>query len=319
MATSTKIEMTRSSLDAMASKAGKFSTSIDGLASRVDRVNKALDMDVKAKANIGSNLTKIKANCTKEKEFYSGIQKGITRTKEDLFGEDTSLRSKILGTFGVIAGIVAGVVAGVVGAVSSIVSGTNSTSQTEATPGEGNAAGNNQPVKSDTDYMADINARYKDILAKSGKSSYRHYCPALVNDQLKAKGILNSSVGGNGCNIVRNLLANPQKANRPLVTYNSFDEVIKASQNGPVTDVVLSFDKGGFFTYTDSKGNGAGHVMMIDRIENGKVYFIDNTGASSTAASGNNGDYTAQCWSVDKFQKYYFGHGNKSAGIVSFA
>lgn len=101
-----KIMMSKESLDALAGKASKAANEIESLSARIDKVNSLLDMEVKGRANIGNGLTKIKTNLKKEKDFYAGVQKGITRTKEDVFGEDSRLKTKILGTFGLIAWMV---------------------------------------------------------------------------------------------------------------------------------------------------------------------------------------------------------------------
>lgn len=307
-----KVVMDKSSLDSYASKMGKVGASIDSLSAKIDNVNKSLDMDVKAKANIGTSLTKIKTNMTKEKEFYLGVQKGITRTKDDVFGEDTSLKSKILGTFGVISAIVTaagGFIGNVISAITTPVE--SSTSPNTDKAGETQAE---TPAKSDDDYKNEINDRYQSILNKNNRSTYQGKCGALTNQQLLAKGIVGSKsevATKDGKDLAANIAkVGTTKTGYSATTYGSFSDLINESKSRPVNNVVLSFNQGGSFR------SESGHAMLIDRIENGKVYFIDNTSASSTAAKGNNGNYVAQCWTVDAFQKWYFANGNKSSGIV---
>lgn len=295
----TIIGMTKSSLDSLASKSGKFSTNIDALATRVDKVSKSLDMEVKAKAGIETSLAKNKTNMKKEKEFYTGVQKAIIRTKEDMFGEDSSLKSKILGAFGMIASIIGG------GTVFPIIHKTEISEPTSSAQIERNTA-----PKTDQESLAEINERYQNLLKAKKRTTYQGWCGQLAADQLNAKGIPVPAANGKDlCNTILNSPSNGKKYT--TTSYSSFDELVKASESGPVSNVVLSFNKGGYFT------NNAGHGMVIDRIENGKVYFIDNTSISDTAPTGkNNGQYVAQCMSVTDFKKWYFASGNKSAGIV---
>lgn len=322
----TKIAMDKGSLDSYASKMGKVSTSIDSLSARVDKVNKALDMDVKAKANIGTSLTKIKSNMTKEKEFYAGAQKGIIRTKEDVFGEDTSLKAKILGAFGVIATVIAdlgGLVGKIIGGPTQ--SGTQPTpvgttpSNTEPTTGEAAADTKeaSQPTtpKSDEEYKKEIDERYQSILKRNNRTTYKGRCGALTNQQLLEKGIVGSKgeVATNyGKDLAKNIASKgTTKTGYKPTTYSSITDLFNESKNRTISNVVVSYNPGGDF------GAPAGHAMLIDKIENGKVYFIDNTSYSDTAATGkNNGEYVAQCWTIAEFQKTYFKSSNKCSGIV---
>ena len=83
-----------------------------------------------------------------------------------------------------------------------------------------------------------------------------------------------------------------------LITSNDLTDIIK--EKGTITNIVCSWEPGG--KYKD------GHAMLISRIENGIVYFMDNRG---TQMPGNppqreGGTNTPQClrWEVFK-EKYY--------------
>ncbi len=87
-------------------------------------------------------------------------------------------------------------------------------------------------------------------------------------------------------------------ANSNQIKYANLEDLIRANRNRPIYNVVVSFERNGTGT--------AGHVMLIDAIINGVIYFSDNSkpGVLTTRNS------------VADFKNLYSGFNGNIVGVV---
>ncbi len=100
-------------------------------------------------------------------------------------------------------------------------------------------------------------------------------------------------------------------------SFNSIDDLL-AKNNEPITNVVCSWNPGGWAGSADpnsDKYNKHGHAMLISRIEDGNVYFMDNRSSMSVRNSGDR-HLVMQCMSVQEFKNSYYGPKMKPCGIT---
>lgn len=79
---------------------------------------------------------------------------------------------------------------------------------------------------------------------------------------------------------------------------NGLEDLIHNNSNRPIYNIVVSFERNGSGTN--------GHVMMIDAIINGKLYYSDNTAPGVLRTSN----------SVSEFKNKYSGGNGKILGVV---
>lgn len=163
---------------------------------------------------------------------------------------------------------------------------------------------------------------------KNIPDDYYFYCGDLAVDQLRAKNLLPRDINIykgaiNGCEgkTLAERIANESSCHMEgvkytyLKTYSEFEEKVKKGE--PITNIVCSWGPSGSFKNSE----GHGHAMLITRIENGMVYFMDNRGKNETVHMGNNppqrqnGTNTPQCLSWADFRKYYM-DGNDFRGAT---
>lgn len=136
-------------------------------------------------------------------------------------------------------------------------------------------------------------------LNKKKDPSYKDRCGALAADQLKYEGLI-KNYGANGNDFARGLIKKGTTDTGATVTgYNTFDDLLNNAKQ-PITNVAVSYDYGGWVTSKEY-----GHVMVISRIENGKVYFMDNRKSMSVRTGDKH--LEMQCMSIEDFKKDYFG------------
>lgn len=82
------------------------------------------------------------------------------------------------------------------------------------------------------------------------------------------------------------------------IKYSSLESLIQANKNRPIYNVVVSFERNGSGT--------AGHVMLIDAIINGVVYYSDNSQPGKLLTKN----------SVSEFIKSYDSFNGKIVGVV---
>lgn len=286
------IKISKSQLDMMEQKSGKISKEWDDIANKIAKIEHGLDMEILAMENIKESLTKSEKSARKEKEFYAGFQDALKKTKADFVNEEKKIASKITGAIAIAAGAVGGKVSGTITGNKINTPGTkvNVASDKTTTPTSGvktsTATGNTGTVpKMDSKAIKDeIQNRYNKIHEwREVEGNFSGQCSRLVNYQLQEKGILKLTkkyenefgIKVNGCEFASELLnrddvlINGYKATK----YENYDALFKESKNGVMTNIVVSFTKESGVT-----SKNAGHVLLIDRIQDGKVYYVDNFG-----------------------------------------
>lgn len=79
---------------------------------------------------------------------------------------------------------------------------------------------------------------------------------------------------------------------------NALEALVKANGNRPVYNIVVSFERNGKYTN--------GHVMMIDAIINGRLYYSDNSQPGVFTSSS----------TITDFKKKYAGYNGNIIGVV---
>lgn len=87
-------------------------------------------------------------------------------------------------------------------------------------------------------------------------------------------------------------------SNSNQIKYANLENLIEANKNRPIYNVVVSFERNGTGT--------AGHVMLIDAIINGVVYYSDNSQPGKFLTKN----------SVSEFKKAYSGFNGNIVGVV---
>ncbi len=162
-----------------------------------------------------------------------------------------------------------------------------------------------------------INKRYQTLPGVA--KGFTNKCGAFVFQQLLVQGIVTKNATNEstlcGKDYAR-VLAKKKKTSTgyPITNYgkgdNAFDNFLEATKGkSPLTNIVCSFTKGS--TTSNAK---YGHTMLISKIENGKVYYIDNRKECRQA----DGSYKARCITIKEFKKIYFKPGNNCTGITGF-
>lgn len=122
--------------------------------------------------------------------------------------------------------------------------------------------------------------------------NYTNDCSYVVADTLINKGIVSNNrndyyVSGRD---VANRVYNMYKNNGNYVTSHTYvpknsnyaQEFLNFVENNGNENIILSFNNG-----WGSAGAAHGHTMMVSKVENGKVYFIDNTTLANPVNSRN--------------------------------
>lgn len=87
-------------------------------------------------------------------------------------------------------------------------------------------------------------------------------------------------------------------SNSNQIKYANLENLIESNKNRPIYNVVVSFERNGTGT--------AGHVMLIDAIINGVVYYSDNSQPGKFLTKN----------SVSEFKKAYSGFNGNIVGVV---
>lgn len=128
------------------------------------------------------------------------------------------------------------------------------------------------------DELSDV---YGSVLKTADGWGYRHLCGVLTRNQLEAQGIVDiAKTNCVGKGYAKNLYEKQDSVLNDdyyAIGYkcnssnqkNIFDNLVK-EKNGNLSNLIISFSPGGSFP------NAAGHVMLISKISDGNVYFMDN-------------------------------------------
>lgn len=132
-------------------------------------------------------------------------------------------------------------------------------------------------VNNIVNYEDELRNTYSSILNKD----YKHQCGVLTRNQLELQGIVYEGVTGiEGKRYASNLFENRQdflKDGYYAIGYSCdssnqksvFDNLVNEN-NGNLSNLVISFNTGGSFP------SDFGHVMLVSKISDGNVYFMDN-------------------------------------------
>lgn len=144
-------------------------------------------------------------------------------------------------------------------------------------------------------------------------SDYKHNCGYLVSDQLALLGLTDRELTkfGSGKYFAKSLAESKATIDGHVtVGYESnssnqrevFEDILN-SNGGNLSNLVISFNRGGSFSSTH------GHVMLINKIENGRVYFVDDW--KKYRDNSKNG-YNATSMTVEEFEDQYLKSSNNS-------
>lgn len=153
-------------------------------------------------------------------------------------------------------------------------------------------------VMSDDEILDEIQRRFDSF--RGLRESWAGRCGALTYRQLESQGLVGDNDStARGADYAK-MLADRGVTETGYETTGyycdrqtpeeTFDKLLN-DHNGSVNNVVVSFDHGEY-----------GHAMLISKIENGKVYFMDNW----RDYSDGNGGYVPQVISVDEYKQRYF-------------
>ena len=156
--------------------------------------------------------------------------------------------------------------------------------------------------------LTKIQASYDKARAKNNGNGFKKKCARLAVYQLYNKGLLIDDSIGNANDLywnIKNYVSNDQeiyqvcfnnkgkKQNR-LNASSKLDEII-ADGNGRVDNLLVTLNGGGW-------NSQYGHAVLINTIENGNVYFTDNT---------KNTHQNPPEMPVETFKQKYFNHASK--------
>ena len=178
-------------------------------------------------------------------------------------------------------------------------------------------ANSNSSQQIQSQAMKELQDKYDDIKYRRDDQAYEGMCASLVTDQLERDGLYKYPRGGkyspaDGYAYAKTLI-NQGKTNTGAKVdgYNSFDDLLQKNQE-PITNVVISYLYGGWVN-----DGTHGHVMLISRIENGKVYFMDNRKPPLYSVRDKNDRHLImKALSIEDFKKEYFENGMRPNGIA---
>ena len=157
---------------------------------------------------------------------------------------------------------------------------------------------------------------------KPGKGSYKGMCGELVADQLVSKGLVEPGFGGVSGYATVDAIVNGTATLTPgtKVEHITFDKSVSQADQfkqmvnnhgGNMENVVFSFSRG-----VGSAHGTYGHTMMISKIENGRVYYIDNANWNGGhVVRADRGSHLTSM-SIDDFVNSHYCKGYDISGIA---
>ena len=166
--------------------------------------------------------------------------------------------------------------------------------------------------------IAEAKDSYLKSLASAGQESFHGMCGQMVSHQLYHLGINKYAVSMDGRDQYDYYLYRTKTTGgRPIAAYGMEDYSLKealnaVSSNGTrnVRNILVGFE----WTNTEAGGQ-FGHVVLINGILDGKVYFVESFTFSVEGKIYNEGD-VVEC-SIDSFVKY-FNKWTKFDGLIHF-
>lgn len=293
------IKLSNNQIEGLVQSTNRVATEWSDITARLSKVNSGLDIKIAASENIKNSLNQIEKASRKEMDFYTGLSAAIKNTQSDFSSKEKQLSNLIKGA---IAFVGAFATKGVSGAVTNIQPNasvpiqSNSPSKVEV------------PAASEEYALSDVTNRYDRIKGwkNTTNGKFKDQCPRLVTYQLQDKGIYVSKDIPSGCCISagkgyasaigsRNVLINGYQA----TSYANTNALIEQSNKEVMTNVIVSFS-----------GKGDGHVVLIDRIQDGKVYYMDNGDPEG------NGTAAVYSRDINEFFASYTNHYNSITAIT---
>ena len=165
-------------------------------------------------------------------------------------------------------------------------------------------SGSQSLTGSEQEILNFVQSRYDKLHASNG--SYAHKCGKLVCDQLQYSGLIGDSdrvmngyqqaaaIANGGQTATGKKVAGYSVTSQNAV--RTFEAIIN-SNRGELENLVISFSP-----YSGGGLGQYGHVCLITKIKDGKVYLVDNTEFTKK-----NGAYAASVFTVEDFENKYFG------------
>ena len=150
-----------------------------------------------------------------------------------------------------------------------------------------------------------VQALYDNTKRRTG-TNYKHNCGKLTSEQLITQGLIDESGRtAHGKDLAEYLANNSSTVNgHSAIGYESnsstqqqvFEDIIN-NNGGSLSNLVISYTPTGSFSNTE----GHGHAMLVSRIDNGRVYFVDDFGVSNWGTQ----EFKASSMSVEQFESTY--------------
>ena len=314
----------------------------ESLMQRVQQIKSSLSWEVLAKEDIDGNLQTIINNLNEQIQFMDAAAKVCDMAVDEAVDGNTTVIAKIAQLIFTIKGILGNtlattagaVIGGIVGAAVAFIgniltsgnssvapdtTGTGSDSTNVVnTDGLGGGTKEERMANAQNELQNKYNTLHNQRVANGNDPAYEKKCGALTYQQLKYDGLTKNNSTEKGQDYAK-YLANlgTTDTGAKCTGYNSFDEMLN-SQKEPITNVVCSWKAGGWVGSADpnsKKYNPNGHAMLISRIEDGNVYFMDNRSDMSDRTPGDR-HLIMQCMSVQEFKNKYYTKSSNPTGVT---
>ena len=314
----------------------------ESLMQRVQQIKSSLNWEVLAEENIDGNLQTIINNLNEQIQFMDAAANACDMAINEAEEGNATIISKIAQLILTIKGILGNtlattagaVIGGVIGSaiafIGNILTSSNSSvapnttgtgsESTNVSSTDGVVAGTREErvANAQSDLQNKYNALHDQRVANGKDPAYEQKCGALTYQQLKYDGLTKDNCTEKGQDYAK-YLANlgTTDTGAKCTGYNSFDEMLN-SQKEPITNVVCSWKAGGWVGSADpnsKKYNPNGHAMLISRIEDGNVYFMDNRTSMSDRTAGDR-HLVMQCMSVQEFKNTYYTNNCNPTGVT---
>ena len=314
----------------------------ESLMQRVQKVKSSLNWEVLAEENIDGNLQTIINNLNEQMQFMEAAASVCDMAIDAAEEGNATIISKIAQLIFTIKGIlgntlattagavIGGVIGSAIAIIGNILTSSNSSvaPNTTGTGSESTNVSNTDGVVTGTkeERMANAqnelqnkyNTLHDQRVANGADPAYEQKCGALTYQQLRNDGLTKNDFTASGKDYARVLAEKGVTDTGAKCTgYNSFDEMLN-SQKEPITNVVCSWKAGGWVGSADpnsKKYNPDGHAMLISRIEDGNVYFMDNRSDMSDRTAGNR-HLIMQCMSIQEFKNKYYTKTSNPTGVT---
>lgn len=173
---------------------------------------------------------------------------------------------------------------------------------TKPAAGKPGASANPNQQQGASDVVREMQERYQRLIAISTRKTYDGFCGAFVFQQLKDQGILNGGVPVYGKDYYSHFASQSKTSTGySIESYgekNGLTNLLNANQGKILRNIVVSFDP-----YGRIYPSGAGHVMLITQIKDGKVYYMDNGSIYPDGTRHKEG--VPACQSLEEFLRRY--------------